>query len=221
MRKKPKERQFKPAIIINKKEKKSEKPEWYCLKVAFRILKEVDASDKINTEIHQIFGKDLIECKTISKITNHSEANGEKDEYIFVKVRNYADHMSEVRSSKNIVMTLGGSMGAEPIDEKDVIAFCENADSRLDREYKEGDLVYVCSGKFRDLHGIVHKVLGNGLYKVFFRFYSCCCFETIEGSALSYKASVADQWKFPVVNMKWPTFLQFNAEIKEESQCRD
>lgn len=190
-----------------------EKEEWICLSINQNAVKDGDLVKIIKEEINNIFEGDIIDtvimCDKLSK--EIFEMNCEN--YVFVKVKNYFQHIRQLKDSNIIFGVLDSYDNPTPIDESEVFKFKDSLKSKTNEEdLKEGDLVQIKEGYLKGLFGVVlEKQTSTGKYKVVFKFHTHLRTEVMFRKNLVYLLNVLD---FEFVKNRYASYMRVENENK-------
>lgn len=139
-------------------------------------------------EINLIFGRDLIEHKTVCAPS--LMATGEY--YVFVRCGNYSEHIDALSKSSAVLKVVPAYTNPHLFSEKEIDEFSGSVDAPVrERELDIGDMVLIKAGWLKSLYGEILKRLKNGKYIVAFSFYTRRFKERLCGTDLEFVAKVS------------------------------
>lgn len=168
-------------------------PQWVCLSINQNAVREGDLMQIIKNEMQKIFGPDIhdmvVMCNQLSK--ELFEMNVEN--YLFVKVTNYFDHVRELKESAVVFGVLDSYDSPAYVEEKEVLKFRDSMKMKLNVEgLKHGDLVQIKEGYLKNLKGVIIEAPKGEKYKVFFKFHTYSFVETMWRKNLIYVSHIFD-----------------------------
>lgn len=171
----------------------SAEPRWVCLSLNQNAIREGDLLERIKREMQSIFKNDLHEmvvmCDKLSK--EIFEMNVEN--YLFVKVANYFDHLKELKDNTLIFGVLDTYESPAYIPEEEVSKFRDSMKHKFNvDDLKLGDVVTIKEGYLKNLKGVVMHLLKNGRYKVLFKFHTYSFVEIMYRKNLVYLSNIFD-----------------------------
>lgn len=191
-------------------------PHWVCLSINQNFVKD-DLVQTIKSEMDLIFGPDILDmeimCDKLSK--EHFEMNVEN--YLFVKVQNYFEHVRALKESNVIFGVLDSYDTPCWITEAEVYKFRDSLKNKLNEEaLQEGNLVQVKEGYLKGLKGVVLEHSRGERYKVFFKFHTYSKTETMWRKNLVYVSNIFD---IDFLKSRYQQWLR-NPKTNENILCR-
>lgn len=144
----------------------------------------------------EAFGKDL------KDVTLVSCGDMPEDTYIFIKCRNYHDHIGGLIRAGVILTALPSTANPDFLSESDVNEFIQSMAAPVAKsgDFAKGDLVMVRDGYLTNLVGII--LAEEKLqYKVCFRLHTRHFTEKLKAAELEYKGHVIGQISKYVADM--------------------
>ncbi len=168
-------------------------PQWVCLSINQNAIREGDLLQIIKDEMQKIFGPDLhdmvVMCDKLAK--ELFEMNVEN--YLFVKVSKYFDHVRELKDSMVVFGVLDSYDSPAFVEEAEVMKFRDSMKTKLNIEsLQRGDVVQIKEGYLKNLKGVIVDNPKGEKYKVFFKFHTYSFMETMWRKNLIYLSSIFD-----------------------------
>jgi transcription antitermination factor NusG len=146
-------------------------------------------------EIKAIFGNDLVEIRIVE-----DEVMRESGEYYcFVRIKEYDSHRDSLMDSTAVCRVVPVYDRPYEFTKEEVDEFGVSADSDgVPDGFEVGDMVLICNGELKGLHGIITKQAENSHYVVAFRMCIRSFNKIIPVEDMSFVDNVFKHLKFPV-----------------------
>ena len=152
-------------MVVMKKE------QWICFFADTKYIARCGFS-VIEKELRSIFNTDLKEIVFTDLL---DEPGDQTDACVFVKCSNYYKKVKKLKNCRFIINALNSFDDPYSIPEEEMIIFKNTLKSKqeaLKHDYIVGDIVYVKSGIYKNLYGIVLKKDIDDNYLIFFKFFN-------------------------------------------------